>query len=378
MLFDQPVAMCTRNRVAEAAAAVSSPPVVVDSLTDDDNGDSPAATPAPTAQPDAPVSAKKRSRTELPVSPSLADPVGDKENVGGTAKDEQREAKKPYSLRPRIALAQVGGPNSSGLQMGVLAPIQQATGSPFLHARAPLDEYEAEVYETMRENERRTLPRAEYMNKQRDINDKMRRLLVVWMVEVVQWFDMHDETLFLAVNYVDRFLSARAVNRSSLQLLGTAALMLASKYEEISPPSSAEFASMIHETTRCRTVNIMETKLAVALHFEICASTALAFLRHLMSKDDLGRASRAVQTLAVTICELGLLEYSMLEFAPSMVACASWCLAKREHGMPPWGTNLKYYTHYSLEQLEPCIERLAANRQSVDKASPVFKMKHRL
>ena len=40
-------------------------------------------------------------------------------------------------------------------------------------------------------------------------------------------YKLNDETLYLAVNYVDRFLSQMAVLRGKLQLVGTAAMLLA-------------------------------------------------------------------------------------------------------------------------------------------------------
>jgi len=47
------------------------------------------------------------------------------------------------------------------------------------------------------------------------------------MIEVTDEYRMHRETLFLAVNFVDRFLSVMAVQRGKLQLVGTAAMFIA-------------------------------------------------------------------------------------------------------------------------------------------------------
>jgi len=55
----------------------------------------------------------------------------------------------------------------------------------------------------------------------------MRTILVDWMIEVTDEYRMHRETLFLAVNFVDRFLSVMAVQRGKLQLVGTAAMFIA-------------------------------------------------------------------------------------------------------------------------------------------------------
>lgn len=56
----------------------------------------------------------------------------------------------------------------------------------------------------------------------------MRVILVDWMVEVVQEYQLSSETLYLAVNYLDRFLSCSTfVKQNKLQLIGTAALLIA-------------------------------------------------------------------------------------------------------------------------------------------------------
>lgn len=67
----------------------------------------------------------------------------------------------------------------------------------------------------------------DYMARQTDINHNMRAILVDWLVEVGEEYKLHRETLCLAVNYIDRFLSHMAVMRQKLQLLGAASMFLA-------------------------------------------------------------------------------------------------------------------------------------------------------
>lgn len=66
------------------------------------------------------------------------------------------------------------------------------------------------------------------MKKQPDITNSMRAILVDWLVEVGEEYNLQNETLYLAVNYIDRFLSSMSVLRGKLQLVGTAAMLLAS------------------------------------------------------------------------------------------------------------------------------------------------------
>lgn len=55
----------------------------------------------------------------------------------------------------------------------------------------------------------------------------MRSILVDWLVEVAEEYRLQTETLYLAVSYIDRFLSYMSVVKSKLQLVGTAAMFIA-------------------------------------------------------------------------------------------------------------------------------------------------------
>ncbi len=69
--------------------------------------------------------------------------------------------------------------------------------------------------------------KANYMKRQPDITASMRHILVDWLVEVAEEYKLHRETLFLSVNYIDRFLSQMSVLRGKLQLVGAASMFLA-------------------------------------------------------------------------------------------------------------------------------------------------------
>ena len=125
-----------------------------------------------------------------------------------------------------------------------------------------LAEYSESILPYLLEKERKYMPNPFYMNNQENINEKMRSILVDWLVDVADEYNIKDETLFLAINYIDRwvilmfsivffivltlfilfrFLSKVSINRQEFQLLGTAALFIATKYEEIYPPEIGEF-----------------------------------------------------------------------------------------------------------------------------------------
>lgn len=70
-----------------------------------------------------------------------------------------------------------------------------------------------------------------YLQRQPHLTRWMRTLLVDWMVEVQESFEMNHETLYLAVKIVDIYLSKVQIEKEKLQLVGCAALFLSSKYD---------------------------------------------------------------------------------------------------------------------------------------------------
>jgi hypothetical protein len=72
---------------------------------------------------------------------------------------------------------------------------------------------------------------------QQEVDAHKRLVLVDWLIEVVDEFLLSQESLYLAISLLDRFLSLHAVPRCQLQLLGVTCLWVASKYEEVLPPA---------------------------------------------------------------------------------------------------------------------------------------------
>ena len=96
--------------------------------------------------------------------------------------------------------------------------------------------YVEDMYEYFRSKEIATSVRPVYMEDQQYINERMRSILVDWLVEVHLKFKLVPETLYLTINIIDRYLAKTEVTRPKLQLVGVTALLIASKYEEIYPP----------------------------------------------------------------------------------------------------------------------------------------------
>ena len=126
-------------------------------------------------------------------------------------------------------------------------------------------EYVQEMYEYFRMKEASTSVRPVFMESQPHINERMRSILVDWLVEVHLKFKLVPETLYLTVNLIDRFLERKEVSRPKLQLVGVTSLLIASKYEEIYPP---ELRDLVYICDRAYTKN----------EVRICSPVAFATL----------------------------------------------------------------------------------------------------
>lgn len=107
-------------------------------------------------------------------------------------------------------------------------------------------EYQADVVKHMHQMEEETIACVDLMDAQPELRWYMRPYLVDFIVEIHQTFRLRPETLFLTMNIVDRYVSKRIVYKRHYQLVGCAALLIASKFEDAKDkvPLVSELAQM--------------------------------------------------------------------------------------------------------------------------------------
>ncbi|KAM8975464.1 cyclin-A1 [Pelodytes ibericus] len=219
-----------------------------------------------------------------------------------------------------------------------------------------VSEYIVEIHQYLREAELKHRPKAHYMRKQPDITAAMRTILVDWLVEVGEEYKLRCETIYLAINYLDRFLSCMSVLRGKLQLVGTAAILLASKYEEIYPPDIDEFVYITDDTYTKKQLLRMEHLLLKVLAFDLTVPTINQFLLQYIHKH---AVCTKTEHLAMYVAELSLLEVEpFLKYVPSLTAAAAYCLANYTINQTFWPDSLSAFTGYTLSELVPCIRDL--------------------
>lgn len=206
-------------------------------------------------------------------------------------------------------------------------------------------------------------PAANYIETvQTDVTANMRSILVDWLVEVVEEYKLVADTLYLTVSYVDRFLSANPLGRNRLQLLGVAAMLIAAKYEEITPPHVEDFCYITDNTYTKQELVKMESDILKLLDFEMGNPTIKTFLRRFMKSgpEDKKRSSLLLEFLGSYLAELSLVDYSCLQFLPSVVAASAVFLARLTIAPDcnPWSKEMQKLTGYKASELKDCIRAI--------------------
>ncbi|PAV62157.1 hypothetical protein WR25_07542 [Diploscapter pachys] len=206
-------------------------------------------------------------------------------------------------------------------------------------------DFDQDIYTYMRQRETEVKAKPNYMRKQTDITSEMRSIMVDWFADVVSEYNLQQETLHLAVSLVDRLLSKFWVKRSNLQLVGTTALMISSKYEEIYPPDLKDFVYITDDTYTAANILNMERYMLKELDFAVAAPTANWFANRFARFQ---KASRLTRHAMAYLLDLTLLDVAYIAFKPSYIAAAALCYANVLTGPEPWTKQMENFTEISL------------------------------
>lgn len=193
--------------------------------------------------------------------------------------------------------------------------------------------------------------------RQTDINEKMRAILVDWLIDVHLKFKLLPETLFLTINLIDRYLEQVDVNRVKLQLVGVTAMLIACKFEEVQWPYVRDFVYITDKAYSREEIIKMEYSMLLVLDYNICAPSSFRFLERYAK---VVNANMFQFNFARYCIELPLIEYRMLKYSPSTQAVSAVYLAmglafeeadgdQKEAGSSSsnWAEQLFHYSGYT-------------------------------
>ena len=174
------------------------------------------------------------------------------------------------------------------------------------------------------------MPNPNYMEMQKDLAWKMQGILTDWLIQVHSRFRLLPETLFLCINIIDRFLSARVVSLVKLQLVGITCMFIAAK---IISPSARNFLYCADSSYSETEILQAERYVLKTLDWNLSYPNPIHFLRRISLADQYNVRTR---TVAKYLTEIQCLEWRLIFAPPSVLAAASVWLARLILGREEW------------------------------------------
>lgn len=323
--------------------------------------DSDFHTPHSQASPEAELAAENNRRRALHSDDSNElnpDEQHVQEDEGGPEDDDDDADEQSYYEREQLAAMR--GPQEPRWNRHIFNELQRIMQK---YSRATLDdededtfdvtmvaEYAPEIFNYLHELEHKLSPDPNYMNNQSELKWEMRAVLIDWVVQVHQRFNLLPETLYLTVNYIDRFLSRRRVSLARFQLVGAVALFIAAKYEEINCPTVQEVAYMADNAYTIEDFFKAELFMIDVLEFDMGWPGPMSFLRRTSKADDYDYETR---TLAKYFLEVTIMDHRFVASQPSWLAAGAHYLLRKILNKGAWTELHVFYSGYTEEQLRP-------------------------
>merc|ERR1719234_2548498 len=217
-------------------------------------------------------------------------------------------------------------------------------------------EYACSIYIYLRQLEAGNIIKKDFL-KGTTIVPRMRAVLIDWLVEVHTQFGLLQETLYMAIYLIDRYLQCEGLviksPKTKLQMIGVTAMFIAAKVEEMYAPDLLDFVYITDGASTADEVKACELKILSALNF-------------LRRNSKAGDANQEQHNLAKFLMECTIGEYELAHQPPSLLASASLLLALKLTNAPSdtfsqlWTNNLEYYSTYTCTNLVPIVKRVAA------------------
>ena len=221
-------------------------------------------------------------------------------------------------------------------------------------SRRDADEYSNDMLEHMLRMDQDTMPDVDSIDIQTEIQWFMRPYLLDFLVEAHSAFQLLPETLFLTVNLLDRYCSKRVVYKRHYQLVGCAALLIASKYgdKKEKVPTIKELKSMCCSLYDDDMFLQMEWHVLSTIGWTIGHPTVDNFLR-MATKDSVHDPE--VENLALYMLEIALYHREFVSKRSSQLALSALGLARHLLNRSParpseWASTFDHTTFAELMQ----------------------------
>ena len=226
---------------------------------------------------------------------------------------------------------------------------------------ALVDDYGDDIFRYLMKNEK--LNMCDYSDKdlyklqdKKYFNEKNRSILYQWLIKNNTKWKLKDDTVFMAMNIMDRYISKFKSKNSEFQLIAISSYFIASKYEDIYPPYLDELSQICNYSYSTDEIIKKEYEILVGLNFDILYNSSykyLTFLHSICDKDNL-----KLLYLAQFILELSLDNIDILEYSQSKRALSALLIAKKILQIKKSWNDLRLFYDYDENEIKKVQKKM--------------------
>ncbi|KAH0788822.1 Cyclin, N-terminal domain containing protein [Histomonas meleagridis] len=264
----------------------------------------------------------------------------------------QKPQRVPLSLLSNGTGSTPPNPNNQNNQKPILC--RQLPYKPFVHVELPIGlpcdpqdvtEFEHIIYRSMRVRET-NLP--EFTVQQTEMTPNDRSTMVLWLCRMHYKCQLTTETFHRSIGILDRVISRTNISRCKLPLIGSAAMLIASKIEDIQPIQIEDILTIAENAFTENDLKSMEVNLINLIGFDTEFPTILFFLSIFLR---LNGQTLQIMLFARYITEICMTSAEFMSVKPSAIAATALMMTRTIAGVEPWTEPLAAYTQYSFEDL---------------------------
>jgi len=190
----------------------------------------------------------------------------------------------------------------------------------------------------------------------RNINEKHRAVVVEWLSYVNHYFGLSNETLFLCVNIMDRYISKKIISLDIYQLVGISSYLIASKYEDREAPSIEELIYISKNIYSHTDIVSMEKEILTTLNFEIFSVSPYQFFSYFYIISEIN--NKKLFHLGHLILEICLLNIEIMSYSQSLLAIGALLIAKKCLEIKGGTNSIKFFYNYNENEIKEIQKKI--------------------
>lgn len=187
------------------------------------------------------------------------------------------------------------------------------------------------------------------LNDKNNFNEKNRNIIYHWLSINNFYFGLNDNTIFLTMNLIDRYISINASKINEFPLIALSCYFISTKYEDIRPPNVSTLVLICDGKYKEIEIIQKEYEILVALDFDILYNSSYNFLSFFHSIVE--QHNMKLFFLSQFILEISLENIEVLKYSQSLRAVSALYISKKLINIKRSWNDLKFFYNYNEDEV---------------------------